>query len=97
MAFTDGKYDSVYLDRDFNIRVKADGELKDVGYFSKGTAEAIYFAVRHAVCELISDGAGVPIIMDDPFWALDSVRRKKALEYLKKLSEYCQIIIFNAK
>ena len=97
MAFTDGKYDSVYLDRDFNIRVKADGELKDVGYFSKGTAEAIYFAVRHAVCELISDGAGVPIIMDDPFWALDSTRRKKALEYLKKLSEYCQIIIFNAK
>ena len=97
LAFTDGKYGKVYLDRDFNIRVKADGELKEIGYFSKGTAEAIYFAVRYAVSELISEDAGVPVVMDDPFWALDSERRKNALEFLKKLAGFKQVIIFGAK
>lgn len=97
LAFTDGKYSEVYLDRDFNIRVKADGELREVEYFSKGTAEAIYFAVRCAVSELISDNAGIPAVMDDPFWALDSVRRKNALDFLKKLASFKQVIIFEAK
>ncbi len=94
---TDGKYDSVYLDKQFNIRIKADGELKELGYFSRGTQDAVYFAVRRAVSELISDKNGLPVIMDDPFWSLDDKRLQNAKEYMQKIFSNSQAIIFSAR
>ncbi len=97
IAFSDGKYEKLYLDKNYDIRIQAGGETKDLGYFSKGTVDAVYFAVRYAVSELISGEKQLPILLDDPFWALDSGRLETAREYLKKLSQFKQIIIFSAR
>lgn len=94
---TDGKYSEVYLDSEFVIRVKADGQLRELGYFSRGTVDAVYFAVRRAAAELIANGNSVPLIMDDPFWSLDDDRLKNAREYTAKLADSMQIILFGAR
>lgn len=94
---TDGKYDSVSLDRDFNLRVKYDGAMHELGYFSRGTADAVYFAVRTAVSDLISGKNGLPLIMDDPFWSLDDRRLQNAHTFTEKAAEIRQIIIFSAR
>lgn len=94
---TDGKYDSIALDRQFNLRVKYRGIMYDLGYFSRGTADAVYFAVRIAVCQLISDKSGLPLIMDDPFWSFDDKRLQSARKVTEKISHNNQIIIFSAR
>lgn len=96
-TITNGKYSEVFLDRDFVIRIKADGELKELGYFSRGTADAVYFAVRQAVSELIANGNSVPLVMDDPFWSLDDNRLENAVQYIKKLATDSQVIVFAAR
>ena len=97
LAFTDGKYKELYLDKNFELRLKSDFETKELGYFSKGTQEAVYFAVRQAVSELISDKSALPLLLDDPFWALDGARLEKAREFLKKQAENSQVIVFTAR
>lgn len=94
---TGGKYESVSLDRDFNLRVKYDGAMHELGYFSRGTADAVYFAVRTAVSDLISGKSGLPLIMDDPFWSLDDNRLQNARTFTEKAAKSRQIIIFSAR
>lgn len=96
-GITDGKYDSIYLDSEFTIRIKSEGALRELGYFSRGTADAVYLAMRYACAELISDGKSLPMIMDDPFWSLDTARLENAKKFTEKLSENSQIILFSAK
>lgn len=96
-AFTDGKYKKIYLDKDFEIRIQSEEGTKDLGYFSKGTREAVYFAVRQAASELMSGNANLPLVLDDPFWSLDSKRLESAREHLKKIANQKQIIVFGAR
>lgn len=94
---TDGRYDSVMLDREFNLRVKSGGAMYELGYFSRGTADAVYFAMRTAVSDLISGRQNLPLIMDDPFWSLDDRRLENARKFTEKAAENRQIIIFSAR
>ena len=97
LAFTDGKYEKLLLDKNFEIRLQSESETKELGYFSKGTQEAVYFALRNAVGEIIAGEDGLPLLLDDPFWALDTERLEKAREHLKKMSQFKQIIVFSAR
>lgn len=94
---TDGRYQSVFLNNEFEIRVKADGGVRDLGYFSKGTADAVYFAMRFAASRLIANERRLPVIMDDPFWSLDNKRLALAKSYLQKISQDSQVILFSAR
>ena len=94
---TDGRYDSVMLDRGFNLRVKSGGTMHELGYFSRGTADAVYFAMRTAVSDLISGRQNLPLIMDDPFWSLDDKRLENARRFTEKAAKNRQIIIFSAR
>ena len=94
---TDGKYESVMLDREFNLRVKSGGAMYELGYFSRGTADAVYFAMRTAVSDLISGKRNLPLIMDDPFWSFDDKRLENARRFTEKAAENRQIIIFSAR
>ena len=96
-VLTDGKYSEVTLDRDFNIRVKAEGAMRELGYFSRGTADAVYFSYRFAMCDLVGDKKGLPMILDDPFWSLDGERLANALEFMQKAAADRQIILFSAR
>ena len=67
--------------------------LHEAEYFSRGTYEQIYFALRTALGELIGSG-GEPLFLDDFLMAYDDIRAKAALELLKQLAEKRQILLF---
>lgn len=92
---TDGKYTDATVDKEFNIRIKAEGEYHELGYFSRGTADAVYFAVRLCMADILSESA--PLILDDPFWSFDSDRLKNANNIINKISESRQVILFGAR
>ena len=62
-------------------------------YFSRGTYEQIYFALRLSLGELIGDGSE-PLFLDDFLASFDDRRAKKAIELLKVLGENRQILLF---
>ena len=92
---TGGKYSDLSIDKEFNILVKSEGELHSLGYFSRGTADAVYFAVRMCMADILCDGA--PLILDDPFWSFDGERLENAKNLIKKISESRQILLFGAR
>lgn len=95
-TLTGSKYSEILIDREFNIRVKYKGEYKELGYFSRGTADSVYFAVRVAMAEILEGENALPLILDDPFWSLDGERKENADKLLDKLCKNRQAIVFNA-
>ena len=72
-AITDGKYRSLEMDRQRGITVW-DGERRmPAGRLSRGTVEQIYFCIRMAAAETLSDEP-VPVILDDVFVFYDDKR-----------------------
>ncbi len=96
-ALTGGKYTDAILDRQFNIRVKYKGEYKELGFFSRGTADCVYLAVRLAMAEILEGDKTLPLILDDPFWSFDSDRLKYANDLINNLATKRQILVFCAK
>ena len=94
-ALTGGKYTEVSVDKEFNIRVKSQGEYHALGYYSRGTADAVYFAVRLCMADILCESA--PLILDDPFWSFDGQRLENAMKTIEKISENRQIILFGAR
>ena len=65
-AITDGKYRSLETDRQRGITVW-DGERKiPAGRLSRGTVEQIYFCIRMAAAEILTEEP-LPLILDDVF------------------------------
>ncbi len=96
-TLTGGKYSEAILDRQFNIRIKYKGEYKELGFFSRGTADCVYFAVRLAMAEILEGEKKLPLVLDDPFWSFDTQRRKNAENLIYELSKNRQILVFCAK
>ena len=92
---TGAKYSDVTVDKEFNIRVKAEGEYHALGYFSRGTADAVYFAVRLCMADILCESA--PLILDDPFWSFDGERLENAMATIEKISKNRQVILFGAR
>ena len=66
---TGGKYDSLFINRDFTVRARAQGDSvpRESEYLSAGTLDLLYLAVRLAVCRLaLPEEDKCPIILDDP-------------------------------
>lgn len=98
-AMTDGAYDMVSFDREFNFTAARAGEAEHgAEYLSTGTSAQLYLAVRLAICLLaLSEEESCPIILDDALLGFDDKRAKAALELLKELSEERQIILFTCQ
>lgn len=95
---TGGTYDSVLLDRDFSANVEeADSlALRSALYFSQGTADQLYFALRLALCDLVLPHANeVPLILDDALASFDDERAALALDLLLERSKKRQILLFS--
>lgn len=91
-AITDGKYRSLEMDRQRGITVW-DGERRmPAGRLSRGTVEQIYFCIRMAAAETLSDEP-VPVILDDVFVFYDDKRLKSVLKWLSGQEK--QVIIFS--
>ena len=63
------------------------------GYLSGGAWDLLYLAVRLAICELVLP-ADCPIVLDDSLVNLDARRRATVLDYLKKMAQTRQVIVF---
>lgn len=98
-AMTDGSYDKVSFDREFNFTAARAGECEHASeYLSTGTAAQLYLAVRIAICMLaLPEEESCPIILDDALLGFDDKRAKAALELLKELSKERQIILFTCQ
>ena len=90
-AITDGKYRSLETDRQRGITVW-DGERKiPAGRLSRGTVEQIYFCIRMAAAEILTEEP-VPVILDDVFAFYDDKRLESVLKWLSGQGK--QVIIF---
>ena len=91
-----GKYDDIIADRNFSVVINHEG-TKQLGYFSSGTVDQVYMALRLAVTDILF-GTGKPLLLDDPFLTYDGEREENLMRYLKKRSEAGQqIIIFSCR
>lgn len=91
-CLTGGKYNGVRVAEDYRMRVETDSELVDAEYFSCGTYEQLYFALRVASAELICKN--VPMFLDDILTAYDNERALDALKFLTEAAKLRQIILF---
>lgn len=94
---TDGKYDTVTLDEDFALRIKADGGMRALDYFSAGTRDIAYLALRLALAQIVEGEKRLPLILDDPFVNLDKERLGRLNTMLKEISCQRQILLFSCK
>lgn len=99
---TDGAYDEVLISRDLNVsvRIPAIRRMTDdpERVLSKGTVDQVYFALRLALVQCISENAeSVPMLLDDPFANYDDHRLQCAMRLLAKVAERNQVLLFTCR
>lgn len=89
-----------YIDLEISKKIKVISKNKrkyDVQYLSRGTSEQLYFALKLAFVEQISDKISLPILIDDAFVNFDNQRTGYIVQLLEKLSQKSQVLIFTQK
>ena len=94
---TNGRYDRVQLDEDFQLRAGAlqEDTLHDVLWRSEGTVDQLYLALRLAVSEAVTPEA--PLVLDDALVRFDDDRLKAALDILREEAGSRQVIVFTCQ
>lgn len=97
---TEGRYQRLRLDEVWESRLEApeDGRLHEAAYFSAGTQDLLWIAVRLAVHQLLSEGrASLPLLFDDSLQGMDEKRQEAVFKLLARLAtEGCQVLYFTA-
>ena len=95
-----GKYQNVKIADNYDVKIEDDNlnMIKELDYFSNGTWDQIYFALRLGIIDLIyGQQSTMPIILDDTFVQYDDERLKAVLDYLHSISPKKQIILFTCQ
>lgn len=92
---TNGQYE-VSLDGKFAIRIRENGQTKQLSCFSRGVREIVLLCFRVALSELLYDGAVPLVVVDDAFVNYDEDNFVRATALLKELATKCgtQVIYF---
>ncbi len=94
---TDGAYSQLLLDQ--NLRASLypaqAPASREAAYFSSGTRDQLYFAVRLGVSRLLVPES--PLILDDALVRFDDKRLQKALEVLEQEAQSRQILLFTCQ
>jgi exonuclease SbcC len=91
---TDGRYDELELDDQYNILVLEDGRPKPV--ISGGEEDLANLVLRLAISQMIAERAGQPfslLILDEIFGSLDELRRASVLDLLRRLNDRFEQVI----
>ena len=91
-VITEGRYTSIFLDEDLSIKINTPNKLLTIEQVSRGTMDQIYFALRMAAGELISQKEPMPIILDDAFAMYDDERLRQTIEWLMDTGR--QVLLF---
>ena len=95
---TSDSYKEIKLDSSQRARCAGDdGTLLDALRLSSGTRDQLYFALRLAVCQVLSGKESVPLVLDDPFLTWDNKRMERGLRLLQTLSKERQIILLTCR
>lgn len=97
---TGSNWSSILLDREFHLSAETDRDptRRNVQLLSTGTADQLYLAVRLAICEMIlPPEQNPPLILDDALLTFDDMRLGKTLDYLTRLGEKRQILLFTCQ
>lgn len=92
---TNGRYRRIVLDDTATVRIHTPDRVLGLHQVSGGTMQQIYFALRMAAGELLSNGAILPVILDETFAMYDDERLEAALRWLKKSGR--QVILFTCQ
>ena len=88
-AMTEGRYDAVKIDKDYNIAVHTDSGYRPLAEMSGGEQDLIALALRLGLARIVSatHGASGPgfLVLDEVFGSQDARRRETILEALKSL------------
>ena len=97
-ALTGGKYDRMLLDRQMDVMAgeAAEPTLRPGGYLSAGTQDALYLALRLAICRLALP-EGTPVILDDALVCFDDMRLRRALAVLQEAAKERQILLLTCQ
>ena len=90
------KYNTISVQDDCSILVKIGSFDREHIFFSSGTIDQAYLALRLALAEIISNNNSVPIILDDVLVRYDDDRLKSTIEYLRDyaIKNDIQILLF---
>jgi len=91
---TSGRYTSVCVKPGWEVGLDC-RDRSDIqpSALSIGTLDQMYFALRTACGELLSNNRRLPIMLDDPFVTFDRDRLGNALKLLEALAEESQILL----
>ena len=84
----------VVIDREFNVKIRENGQTKSMNDFSRGTREIVLLCFRLALSELLYDGEIPFVIIDDAFVNYDEDNFVRATDLLKNVAERGQVIYF---
>lgn len=92
---TGGRWQRMELDRTFSARTAEQGSImmRSAEVLSTGTMDQVYLSLRLALCKLIVPDA--PIILDDALCTFDDARMARAMEYLLRMGEERQVLVFS--
>lgn len=95
-ALTGGRYEQVLVSRDYGVNVKAGTHYREHSYFSSGTVDQVYLALRLAMSQLIGQGQEpLPLLLDDVLMQYDDDRAAMCIDYLAQCAERgVQIMLF---
>ena len=85
---------AVVVDRNFNVKIREQGQTHDMSEFSRGIREITLLCFRVALSELLY-GNQIPfIIIDDAFVNFDEYNFQRATQLLKSLFKHAQVVYF---
>ena len=99
-AVTDGRYEDVFINRDFTARTRTKDDVvaRESEYLSAGTLDLMYLAVRLAICDMVlPEDKHIPLVLDDALINFDDARCAAALELLIKAAETRQILLLTCQ
>ncbi|MFC1736642.1 ATP-binding protein [Candidatus Hydrogenedentota bacterium] len=103
-SLTGGRYDAISLAMSgepsvrptyFSRSLDQETRMVHVDELSAGTKDQVFFAVRVAVAEFLSQGKRFPLILDDPFINCDDERLQNCAKAIEELPGVPQVILFS--
>ena len=97
-VLTGGHYSEIKVRRDLTFKAYSEhtNTLEDHTYFSTGTLDQIYFALRVGILKTLGKDS-YPFFLDDAFVNFDRERLNETLRLLSNLAKTHQIIVFTCQ
>lgn len=93
-----GKTDRrIAVDVGGKVRVEEKDVARNLHFYSVGTADAVYIALRLALIDMLYVKEKPTLVFDDSFANFDEGRAGEMLELLAKLSEKTQVLYFTCR